>query len=73
MSGVVAASDDPPEVTMEPHLEMSYNREMPGDTENKVVFATIFTALTITLIKVKSCSTATPRRHVRGVRHPSAT
>ena len=28
--GVVAASDDPPEVTMEPHLEMSYNREMPG-------------------------------------------
>ena len=29
--GVVAAADDPPETTIEPHLEMSYNREMPGD------------------------------------------
>jgi len=28
--GVMAAADDPPEVTIEPHLEMSYNKEMPG-------------------------------------------
>jgi len=28
--GVVAAADDPPETTIEPHLEMSYNKEMPG-------------------------------------------
>jgi len=27
--GVMVASDDPPQVTIEPHLEMSYNREMP--------------------------------------------
>ena len=26
----MAAADDPPEVTIEPHLEMSYNKEMPG-------------------------------------------
>jgi hypothetical protein len=26
----MSASDDPPEVTMEPHLEMSYNKDMPG-------------------------------------------
>ena len=32
--GVVAAADDPPETTIEPHLEMSYNREMPGDTRD---------------------------------------
>ena len=31
VQGVVAAADDPPETTIEPHLEMSYNREMPGD------------------------------------------
>eukprot|EP00092_Neocalanus_flemingeri_P035910 GFUD01039099.1.p1 GENE.GFUD01039099.1~~GFUD01039099.1.p1 ORF type:complete len:365 (-),score=111.07 GFUD01039099.1:45-1139(-) len=28
--GVMSASDDPPEVSMEPHLEMSYNKSMPG-------------------------------------------
>jgi len=28
--GVVAAADDPPETTIEPHLEMSYNKKMPG-------------------------------------------
>jgi len=28
--GVMAAADDPPEVTIEPHLEMSYNKAMPG-------------------------------------------
>ena len=28
--GVMAAADDPPEVTIEPHLEMSYNQDMPG-------------------------------------------
>lgn len=28
--GVMAAADDPPEVTIEPHLEMSYNKDMPG-------------------------------------------
>ena len=33
--GVVAAADDPPLTTIEPHLEMSYNRVMPGE----VVFA----------------------------------
>jgi len=27
--GLMVASDDPPQVTMEPHLEMAYNREMP--------------------------------------------
>ena len=32
--GVVAAADDPPETTIEPHLEMSYNREMPGDNRD---------------------------------------
>ena len=26
----MAAADDPPEVTIEPHLEMSYNADMPG-------------------------------------------
>ena len=26
----MAAADDPPEVTIEPHLEMSYNKDMPG-------------------------------------------
>ena len=31
LQGVVAAADDPPETTIEPHLEMSYNRQMPGD------------------------------------------
>ena len=30
--GVVAAADDPPLTTIEPHLEMSYNRQMPGNT-----------------------------------------
>ena len=30
LQGVMAAADDPPEVTIEPHLEMSYNKEMPG-------------------------------------------
>ena len=30
VEGVMAAADDPPEVTIEPHLEMSYNKEMPG-------------------------------------------
>ena len=30
-AGVVAAADDPPETTIEPHLEMSYNKEMPGE------------------------------------------
>ena len=29
--GVVAAADDPPLTTIEPHLEMSYNRVMPGE------------------------------------------
>ena len=29
---MVAAADDPPETTIEPHLEMSYNKEMPGET-----------------------------------------
>ena len=29
-TGVMAAADDPPEVTIEPHLEMSYNKDMPG-------------------------------------------
>ena len=28
---MVAAADDPPETTIEPHLEMSYNKEMPGE------------------------------------------
>ena len=28
--GVMAAADDPPEVTIEPHLEMSYNLDMPA-------------------------------------------
>ena len=32
---MVAAADDPPLTTIEPHLEMSYNRVMPGE----VVFA----------------------------------
>ena len=31
----MAAADDPPLTTIEPHLEMSYNRVMPGE----VVFA----------------------------------
>ena len=26
----MAAADDPPEVTIEPHLEMSYNLAMPA-------------------------------------------
>ena len=30
-AGVVAAADDPPEATIEPHLEMSYNLKMPGE------------------------------------------
>ena len=29
--GVMAASDDPPEVTIEPHLEMSYDQAMPAN------------------------------------------
>ena len=28
---MVAAADDPPLTTIEPHLEMSYNKEMPGE------------------------------------------
>ena len=28
--GVAPASDDPPETTIEPHLEMSYTKQMPG-------------------------------------------
>ena len=30
VAGVVAAADDPPLTTIEPHLEMSYNKHMPG-------------------------------------------
>ena len=36
LTGVVAAADDPPETTIEPHLEMSYNRKMPGDNDINV-------------------------------------
>ena len=37
-AGVVAAADDPPETTIEPHLEMSYNKEMPGESSVHIRF-----------------------------------
>ena len=50
----MAAADDPPETTIEPHLEMSYNKKMPGFLCRPYFFLTIYK----NILQGKFCSIA---------------